>query len=532
MRAHTRGRSSGALLTRDWLLGVRRGWLSLLHPKIDGWDDVFAAFDRLKDFVDNLDDQIRYERPAPAFVVESFSMRRAAILDALNNLYDKLREERDRARTYHDWMHDSIPHPMAQYRADGARMLEKYRENFAAMLETGVPQRRNFKKGRYNATKMGHLTFYVDKLLELLRQEAATVARSAEVSPEETAKRFGGHASSFSIGDMRVVIDDTMVRTGMVRQYADVLMDTRQRLLDKRLGHLWHGLILVQCEDCGGINPYGESFGVGGDYNYATDVIRVYMRPSPLVIELVAHELGHRLWYKRANLDLRNEFARVVKVYDNVLCRDMNVKFDINTPFRVVAVALEQLTNLRNDVIANKAYRAVDAQKVAEMVGRMVLDRAFSRSALLGSSISNNRRVSNETFRKSPDVWAPIVDYYKTVGLGRDRAGDDALAKPMPLAFIQAFKEKAVGYLADISEEHRRSSMALRVQCELKYEGDERVPAVSMYGRQSIAEAFAEVFAYYVMERDLTRPQIDTFRRVLERSRRGRATGRTANLSR
>ena len=43
-----------------------------------------------------------------------------------------------------------------------------------------------------------------------------------------------------------------------------------------------------------------------------------------------------------------------------------------------------------------------------------------------------------------------------------------------------------------------------------------KVLPVSDYGKTNISEAFAEVFAHYVLERSMTRDQVDSFKAVLK----------------
>ena len=44
-------------LTKDWLMGVRRGWLKLMDPPIGDWADVHQAYKNLALFVSRLKDQ-------------------------------------------------------------------------------------------------------------------------------------------------------------------------------------------------------------------------------------------------------------------------------------------------------------------------------------------------------------------------------------------------------------------------------------------------------------------------------------------
>lgn len=569
------GRASGVVLTREWLLGVRRGWLSLLHPKIEGWSDVFRAFDRLQAFVDNLSEQIRYERPAPAFVVSALAERRAAILDAFATLREKLKELRDYAKWAYDAAHGQMPFPSEQLRADGERALALYKKDFGAMLETHVPQRVNVTRGRYNPTKMGHLTFYVDKVLELLRQEAATIARSAEVSPEETRERFAGAPTAFDIGRVHVVIDDRTVRPEDVRGYVRYLRELYTILERKRLLGVWYGTIFIRCKDCGGVNPYGKHLGVAGDYPIMRDVVNVYDRPGPFIVELLAHELGHRYWFKKGNEELRARFKREVKLFSPKPL-DIFTELDISVQQttgvgvaysdvleavgRVGKKALEQSlgdSNLLDDLryiwselleatyqlrarVDNAIYSLVKFA-VAGKVGMEKADAFMIKSLGWGRNSQLPKTPSRvaldgamEAARQTTlyTASAPFDIFNELLTVTRperrkivfDQAVSESLKKTATLSGKTAgLAEKAIElaftkYNVDLTVER-----AEKIEAHLS---DPRAAAVSEYGNVSISEAFAEVFAHYVVGRDLTRPQIRTFTALFP-GREGFSAGRT-----
>lgn len=72
------------------------------------------------------------------------------------------------------------------------------------------------------------------------------------------------------------------------------------------LDHLWYGEIVVMCAKCGGENQYGPRFTTGAHYHRKGDRVTVY-EVSP---RLIAHELGHRHWYKFMDASERASFSK------------------------------------------------------------------------------------------------------------------------------------------------------------------------------------------------------------------------------
>lgn len=82
------------------------------------------------------------------------------------------------------------------------------------------------------------------------------------------------------------------------KAYLQQMKEARALLTRRGLGHLWYGRIVVMCRDCGGENPHGKEFGTGAHYHRKGDWISVYSEPSRSLSTLVAHEMGHRYYYK------------------------------------------------------------------------------------------------------------------------------------------------------------------------------------------------------------------------------------------
>lgn len=112
-----------------------------------------------------------------------------------------------------------------------------------------------------------------------------------------------------SVGKVKLVMNDLAYEGGLqergdlrhpmdVQDYVKACIKARRLLELKGLAMLWYGVFVVRCRDCGGTNPLGAEFGVGARYFVASDYVEIYDDPSPRLAKLIAHELGHRFYYK------------------------------------------------------------------------------------------------------------------------------------------------------------------------------------------------------------------------------------------
>lgn len=88
-------------------------------------------------------------------------------------------------------------------------------------------------------------------------------------------------------------------------------LQAAEALLRRRgLQHLWYGRIVIMCKECGGTNRQGAAFGVGAHYHRKGDWVSIYSDPWRGLSTLVAHELGHRYYYKFMSASDRARFDR------------------------------------------------------------------------------------------------------------------------------------------------------------------------------------------------------------------------------
>ena len=118
-----------------------------------------------------------------------------------------------------------------------------------------------------------------------------------------------------SIGGFRVS-DKTGHRIGVMgrdpkeRAKYIQLFKKAQALLSRRgLAHLWQGRIFVEPpSDRANVN--GAEFGVGGSYSRQGDFITVHSDPTSFIVRLIAHEIGHKYWFKYMSAADRAHFSK------------------------------------------------------------------------------------------------------------------------------------------------------------------------------------------------------------------------------
>jgi len=294
-------------LTKQWLMGVRRGWLQVMEPNITDWPSVLKALDRLDTFAENLKEQVLYVRRGP-YSSMSFNKERKQLEQAFEKLDKWIYNARDTARHWKSWADGTAGgYQWGEDRsADAAHMLDLYRKDFIAVTSGDIPQR-----GSYGLVKQVPLTYFMDKILGILRADAKRIIEYYKAfSPSTPAPKLDVEESvftEFALGQVKVVIDDRTVRPDQINMYAKDFTKAQRALQKKGFGKVWYGTIFVRCEKCGGENPYGAELGVGGNYPSGPDVVNIFSRPGNGT-GLLIHELGHRWWFKFMRRGVRLRF--------------------------------------------------------------------------------------------------------------------------------------------------------------------------------------------------------------------------------
>jgi hypothetical protein len=186
-------------------------------------------------------------------------------------------------------------------------MLALYKSSFEEAT-SGYKTSGVSKNNPYGNPKSASLTEMFDDILKILYADAKAAKDYHEVSTEPLDVEREAY-KEFDLYGLKVVIQDSKLKAGDIEAYIRYLDETYTRMKAKGFGDMWYGKVFIQCEECGGVNSNGAEYGVGGHYFISKDFIRIYNRPVPGIVRLLAHELGHRYWFKHMNQGQRLRFT-------------------------------------------------------------------------------------------------------------------------------------------------------------------------------------------------------------------------------
>ena len=294
VRSSIATRVADEVLTKQWVMGIRRTWLKLMKPKIRTWADVQRAIDQCRAFVRNLRDEVFYTRRGP--YTGTPTMTEGGKVDKLlKTLESEFLDARSRAKFFED-VSKGVGLPGGQFTAEQAEQsLRAWGNDFEDSLSAGI---------------QGSLTTVLDKVLKLLREDAKRISEHDDFADAHGLDRHQPNNAfkQFDLNGVKVIVDDSKASAADIRYYIKLLDRAHQLLKKKGFGKVWYGEVFIQCEKCGGDNPYGAELGVGGHYRTGPDTISIFERPSKSVTELVVHELGHRWWFKHMKRENRLRF--------------------------------------------------------------------------------------------------------------------------------------------------------------------------------------------------------------------------------
>jgi hypothetical protein len=465
------------LLTKDWLAGVQRAWEHLTNPHIETWQDVFKAFDGLLAYIKNLRAQVNFVRRAPKSLETALDVQFDRIEAAIKDNRYSARHWHEVATGIRDWADP----------AEGEKMFELYRTKFPQLLTT------RFKAPKApSGTREGEITELIDKLFADLRSDARKIDKSLDVDPEGTESTWGQPSfKEFDLYGMKIVVNDKTVTAKQIRDYIRLLDEAYALLRAKKLHKAWYGTVLIECESCGGENP-NTSRGVGGNYTSREDVVRIFTRPARFVIELVLHELGHRYWFKSMDSGQRAKFEDLVRAPDRNKHRP---KVPMANPIQKIYWACKQLV----DAAMGYQRRDLLPSDVKRDFNDLVAGYVRNIQTLVTTLSKYTSEAGIRPLAEDSEKLAEIANSWT-----RFEATIKKTHKPWDEAF-KGWAEAVEAYARRIANEAQKFDPR----------DESRVAPVSDYGESNIREAFAEVFMHYVMEREITRDQLESFRSVI-----------------
>lgn len=358
--------------------------------------------------------------------------------------------------------------------------------------------------------------------------------------------------TEFDLAGMKIVIEDPTIEAADTKRYVHFLDVTYQLLKHRGLQRAWYGTLFIRCRDCGGENPFGKDLGVAGHYHIGPDTIAVYARPDRGIVGLVAHELGHRFWFKQMSQEQRGRFESFVRVYPpgrHVAPPRTIEQAKVNEARQAVDDAVNAFTTILDaqqvKMVGNRKWKGaidhayVEINRGAHTLLHALIDAVHKAGA--DATINESVKAAFTTFldaasavkRKVFDLDQDIstamhdtpepsyrvddLDAYWAEQLKRIvPAWRDDVQELLRAAFEAAnlYIGKAVHDFLEVESDKARQRVD---EWKNRYDADQRdVEPVSDYGKNNESEAFAEVFAHYVTGLDMDRRQLESFKAVLK----------------
>ena len=340
--------------------------------------------------------------------------------------------------------------------------------------------------------------------------------------------------SQFDIHGMKVVINDATITAKQQQEYVKYLDAAYQRMKAKGVARAWYGTVYVECKECGGVNSNDPSLGVGGHFNIQKDHVKIFSRPSSYIVELMAHELGHRYWFKSMSQSQRMKFESLVKV------KPKEVYVPSKVDSKDIAAAKDRVISAQGAL----TKELVDFNKSRLKWYLKVLDKFAHPVGQAGYTFSDDLISATQipgAYEDSPQVVAlrdRLLKETTEVSQFLSRLYDEIQKRvnryPDGTDWSVAWKEVKAQWLnesyalidaavktADDLINARVKAQNDKVDAKLKENSDayskdtRQVAPVSDYGKSNIDEAFAEVFAHYVVGKDMNRDQLESFKEVL-----------------
>lgn len=312
LTARVARRFTAEVLTKQWLMAVRRGWLSLMKPQIQDWDDVFRALGKLHTFASNLQAQVLNVRrgpySSPATMSTGEELRKA--------FKDLLFQVEDAGSSALHWRQCAEGKTPFNCRPDGEKMLALYQSDF-----NGATARS--KELRGGRARSAPLTEFLDDVLEILYKDAKRIRDHEEKHPGEDLDVTRDVFKEFQLGGAKIVVLDEKTNGRAIETYIDLLDKAYQDLKRKGFGKVWYGAILITHGDYEKLGDaekaayaragYKNLESRAGTYHSGEDIVKITAPPEAYFQTTVIHEMGHRYWFKFMTPAKRAKFEMLVE---------------------------------------------------------------------------------------------------------------------------------------------------------------------------------------------------------------------------
>lgn len=400
------------------------------------------------------------------------------------------------------------------------------------------------------------IQYYFNNIVKILTEQIKPKAKEPERKTKIELSEWP-ESNAFSMYGMKVVIQDSNITPETVKAYINQIDKAYQYLKAKKLEKAWYGIIFIQPHDPTLKNKNtGRSGELGGSYHFGRDVISLSTAFPRNSSRLIIHELGHRYWYKSLTQAQREKFKDIIwmekekrEEYDRstkkfewgnfpiqreIEIRDPSILSDIESLFSNIDSEIDKLKVLGEELKFSK--NTSEYQSAASKIGQAYFPVKYKIHPVLKNIKDQGvnsgifhvdepkayfRGNLQETTKQqlgitpyqilNPDVsFAPIS--FVPIGYFSDYSEDRELSE-------EYRQQKADQFLTGLEE--WRTNIKNMLQwlysklATTSFEQESKPKPVSDYGKSNISEAFAEAFCHYVLEKDMSRDQIDSFKSVI-----------------
>jgi hypothetical protein len=317
-------------LTKQWLMGVKRGWVAIIKSPHETPDKHRA----LTEFLRNLGDQVLFQRHGMNIVFSGSKERvkfetllaktKEQVLETYKD-YEKVASEYREASDEREKFLEEIEGRTGDNirKLHGAEEFirkypeyKAYHEKWVTVMDAVDQYRWHPEEAWASATRI------FDVLMKHLYADARATAEYKKEHGEDLIDDFYATVpKEFDLNGTKVVVIDDTVSRNDVRDYVKYINRAQQLLKKKGFGKLWYGVVFVESKphvktpeeiELGKKWGYSSS-GNAGEYDPQQDQVYIQQKPDSSVTQIVIHELGHRYWFKLMSPSKRALFNSLVQ---------------------------------------------------------------------------------------------------------------------------------------------------------------------------------------------------------------------------
>jgi len=325
---------------------------------------------------------------------------------------------------------------------------------------------------------------------------------------------------TFMLNGMKIVVSKPDVDDSEVVKYIRSFKEAYGLLKAKDLEAAWYGILHITSRE--------EDDVASGHYNIQGNTVFVHDPPGSRTAYIVLHELGHRYWFKHMSSEQRTRFRSLVKAHVGEKPETVPQRFHpIRLTRREIAVTEREID--RAEAHIRRLVTRIDVSLNLEGLAKDIVAAVNE----VEEAIRTLRYKIPDDYLFTEDSLTVHNEYMIPTGRARQAIEGtlEALAKGQDLTTGKSTLDRQIDVYLNASrtalQQLALSSDRQTEQDLAKMPGGEEwlgtyesnpapVTPVSNYGRTNIDEAFAEVFAHYCLNKDITRDQLESFKTVVK----------------